>query len=250
MKTWMTIALVFAFQVGLTMGGCSNSETRTDQDLGEDSTTDSVAPVDVAEDSSPAEVLDDATLDLGPDRTDLPVPPADFGFDIRIPQKHKLQCDSPMGPQELDQLEIDWVCTFEYEELSAHIYAQATPTGCFAIMSAIPEFDTEAWISVDGVVTSLVDPFYDHGGNHNNDWIEFTWEGTRFKFYHSSFGTGWRKCQPPDCIQVLNDQGQINEDGCTMERTLPIVCVQVDEDGSYAELVDTFEPCNGDPNYQ
>jgi hypothetical protein len=282
MKTWMTTAFVFTFLVGLAAVGCSNSETKTVQDLIQDTTTDSIAPTDAVEDSGtedvvlpdipadappPSDVLDttvedllddtteviedsvaDADPDIAPDQADVPFPPADFGFEIRIPQEHKLQCDGPMGPQEMDQFDLDWVCTFEDGDMSAHIYSQASPSGCTVLMAPQPEFATEAWISIAGVITSLGDPSY-YYGHHNNDWLEFTWEETHYKLYHSSFGYGWRKCQPMDCIQILNEQGEVTEDGCTMERTLPIVCVPVEADGTYAELVDSFEPCEGDPNY-
>lgn len=33
-------------------------------------------------------------------------------------------------------------------------------------------------------------------------------------------------------------------DGCTTARSLPAVCRQVKENGTYDELVDTFEDCN------
>ena len=44
-----------------------------------------------------------------------------------------------------------------------------------------------------------------------------------------------------DCMRVIS--GGSVEDGCTTERTLPVVCVQIAPDGSHDELVDTVEPC-------
>lgn len=53
-----------------------------------------------------------------------------------------------------------------------------------------------------------------------------------------------------DCLQLLEGGGLVTEDGCTKERTLPVTCVQVADDGTVPELVDTFAPCPGDPNYR
>ena len=84
-----------------------------------------------------------------------------------------------------------------------------------------------------------------------NDSILFEWEGTGYKLYHSSFGFGWRACHPPDCVQVQDAMGgSVTEDGCTKERTIPAICKQVKQDGTIDALTDTFEPCDGDPNYE
>ena len=56
-----------------------------------------------------------------------------------------------------------------------------------------------------------------------------------------------------DCLVVSEPSptgpGDLIEDGCTPERKLPIVCVQVDEFGQYPELIDTWAPCPGDQNF-
>ena len=53
-----------------------------------------------------------------------------------------------------------------------------------------------------------------------------------------------------DCVQTYElGTGNLLEDGCTSDRTLPIACVRVLEDGTVPELIDTFEPCPGDPNF-
>jgi hypothetical protein len=91
---------------------------------------------------------------------------------------------------------------------------------------------------------------YDWGGNHHNDAIEFDAAGKHWRAYHSSFGFGWRQCQPMDCLQQTQGVGgTVIEDGCTKERTLPAVCRPIKADGSYDALVDSFKPCLGDPNY-
>ena len=174
------------------------------------------------------------------------------GFNIRLPAIHTVECEGGMPglDDSLDQLDQDWLCTVDYDETHGHVYVQATAVSCFATMSAIPEFEVQgAWISMDGQVQALDNGYYDWGGNHQNDYLEFDWNGQRFKYYHSSFGFGWRACHPMDCIQVKEPGGDFIEDGCTMERTLPAVCVLIKEDGTHDELVDTFEVCDGDPNY-
>ncbi len=200
---------------------------------------------DTAEDTLKPDTPEDIPPDTGP--TDP------FGFDIRIPQTHTLECEGgPMGPQTMDQIDVDWVCTFDHNGISGHVYLQATPVSCYVIMGPMPVFEVAgAWISIDGVLTDLENGGYEWGGNHHNDWIHFDYQGQTYKFYHSSFGWGWHKCQPMDCIQVYSPgMGDLVEDGCTKDRTLPAVCVQVEDDGTYPELVDNFEPCPGDPNYQ
>lgn len=179
----------------------------------------------------------------------------DFGFDIRAPETHEVTCSSypPGMPKDpMIQPDMDWLCTFDYGEQTGHVYIQATPVDCLFLMGPSPIFEVPgAWLSIDGQVSNLENPLYDLGGNHQNDWFEFSHNNKRFKYYHSSFGWGWRKCQPMDCIQVLDGaSGAVLEDGCTKERTLPVACVPINEDGSYDPPVDTFEPCDGDPNYQ
>ena len=192
--------------------------------------------------------------DEGPTPTDEgPQPePGEFGFVYRVPQSHTLACESrmPGAPDSLDQLESDWLCTFDYAGTKGHVYVQATPTGCEVMMGAVPVYgDVTAWISIDGAVDETSKAAYDHGGGHVNDAIDFTWGSKAYRYYHSSFGVGWRKCQPMDCLQVLDWSGASIEDGCTKERTLPVVCRPIKADGTHDELVDTFEPCDGDPNF-
>ncbi|HPA58115.1 MAG TPA: hypothetical protein PLT70_11890, partial [bacterium] len=104
-----------------------------------------------------------------------------------------------------------------------------------------------SWISFDGAVSEITGANYDWGGNHHNDFLEFSYSGKKFKIYHSSFGYGWRSCQNMDCMQVGDP---VTEDGCTKERTLPSVCQEVSADGTVGSFEDTFEPCAGDPNYE
>jgi len=236
--------------------GCSGSNG-TDADTTPTDTLGDTIGQDTAPDV-PADSLPDTALDAIQSDTQEDIPPDTgttdpFGFNIRIPQIHTLECEGgPMGDDTIDQTDVDWVCTFDHDGVSGHIYLQATPTSCFMVMSPTPVFEAAgAWISIDGVLTNLENSGYEWGGNHHNDWLHFDYQGQTYKYYHSSFGWGWRQCQPMDCIQVYSPgMDDLVEDGCTMDRTLPAVCVQVEEDGTYPELVDNFEPCAGDPNYQ
>jgi hypothetical protein len=88
-----------------------------------------------------------------------------------------------------------------------------------------------------------VDAAYDFGGNHHNDYFSITLSGVRYTWDHSSYGYGFRSCQPPDCLK--REEGTDYTDGCQPERTLPEACIEVAN--PLAELVDTFELCAGDP---
>ena len=166
------------------------------------------------------------------------------GFEVRKPQERTVSCDG----ENLTLLDADWICTFEHKGKSGFVYIQSNMTSCEVIFGANPVFTTAgSWINIDGKISETTGANYDWGGNHHNDFLEFTYSGTKYKYYHSSFGYGWRSCQNMDCIQVGDP---VTEDGCTKERTLPAVCQQVQADGTVGSFEDSFEPCAGDPNYE
>ncbi|MBN1656427.1 MAG: hypothetical protein JXA30_21840 [Deltaproteobacteria bacterium] len=175
-----------------------------------------------------------------------------YGFSVRVPQYRTLTCQSEMGGTETaEELEADFLCTFDYAGESGHIYLKSKPIGCTMLMGPVVSFEIEAaQLALGGSISDLDNALYNRGGNHQNDSFEFDYQGKHLKYYHSSFGFGWRACQPMDCIQVFNSSADEDpiQDGCTAERTLPVVCSQIQEDGSFEELVDTFEPCPGDSN--
>ena len=147
--------------------------------------------------------------------------------------------------------DADFICAFSYKGATGHVYVQNTATGCEGGgMSNLGTFTSPgSWMSLASGVAAMSGGSYDWGGNHHNDSLEFDYQGKHFRMYHSSFGYGWRKCQPMDCIQVTAGVGgDIVEDGCTKDRTLPIWCSQVELNGSYAPPVDAFKKCAGDPN--
>ena len=131
-------------------------------------------------------------------------------------------------------------------------YIQATPVTCTMMWGPIPEYSVKAWLSnLQEEVVPLENPGYDFGGNHRNDSFWFSFDGKKLTYDHSSFGFGWRACQPMDCMRISTSDGAtVLQDGCTMERTIPVTCVAVDPDGTVPELLDNFEPCAGDPNFR
>ncbi|MBN1773846.1 MAG: hypothetical protein JXB32_21475 [Deltaproteobacteria bacterium] len=170
--------------------------------------------------------------------------PNEWGFDIRYPDDDRLPCTEP-GEITTEWPDADWICSFSYDGVDAVVYVQATPVRCEDFMGPVLETRVgQVW--VDGVVSPLGDTAYDWGGNHHNDSLEFAFGGRRYLAYHSSIGFGWRACHPMDCLQVSDATGTMLEDGCTCDRTVPAVCVQVRSDGTWDELVDTFAVCPGD----
>ncbi len=115
-------------------------------------------------------------------------------------------------------------------------------------LATVPVYTTAlAQISVGGAPTDLANAEYDYGGGHHNDSLRFDDQGKSYKYYHSSFGFGFRSCQPMDCIDVYAPGGTTpGTDGCTSARALPEICVLIKADGTHDALVDRFMKCPGD----
>jgi hypothetical protein len=181
-----------------------------------------------------------------------------FGFIMRTPKtKVTLTCkkdaSNPQGIESIDAEEMDWICTFVYNGEKAYTYFQMSPVACQSMgMSMGAEYQAKvAQISSEGKMSSLTNATYDWGGNHHNDSVDFSYQNSYFKYYHSSFGFGWRQCQPLDCLQVFKAKdGEAILDGCTKDRKLPIVCLRVEAGKSYQadSFKDNFKLCAGDPN--
>jgi hypothetical protein len=174
---------------------------------------------------------------------------------MRTPQaKRTIECPNPPGqPVKSEFPDADWICTFVEGSVSGHLYVQSTPTSCASTgMFGAPVYTTGvAEIAVGGKRTALTGAQYDYGGGHHNDSLEFGYNGKYYKYYHSSFGFGWRQCQPMDCMIVYQSKGGATiTDGCTSARTLPIVCLEVEQGKSYGvnDFKDTFQKCPGDSN--
>jgi hypothetical protein len=173
---------------------------------------------------------------------------ASDSFSIRSPETHALVCTDSGGsgidPNQ-EFADADTVCTFVDGDVTGLVYVQATPTSCAIIMSAQATYEVVAKIIVDGAAKPLPDAIYEGGGNHGNDSLEFSYNGKTYRYYHSSFGWGWHACSPMDCVQITVDG--TTDDGCTCDRTHPIVCSPIKEDGTYDPLdVDNFALCPGD----
>jgi hypothetical protein len=157
----------------------------------------------------------------------------ELGFSFRVP-----------GP-----MDRDWLCTFHRGAELGHVYARVTQTGTkMAGIATVPVYEVVlAQMSMAGAVVTLANPVYDHGGGHNNDWLQFDSDGQTYRYYHSSFGFGFRKCQPMDCLNVYALGGTTPQtEGCGLTRTRPEVCVPIKPDGTHDPLVDTFMKCPGD----
>jgi len=172
-----------------------------------------------------------------------------WGFPMRRPANHQLACDSEFVDK-LDAMDADWLCTFAQGGVTATVYTASTPTECVVTLGGYPAFGSNSgWLARDGeALAPLTEVEYDWGGNHHNDSVNFTWNGKSYRYYHSSFGFGFRSCHAMDCLQVRDASGTLIEDGCTTDRTLPIVCQPIAADGTWQALVDQFQRCNGDPN--
>jgi hypothetical protein len=234
----------------------ADSTPVTDGTLGDttldatDATGTNVAKTDSAADSATTDAADTLADTPTDTPTDAPGKPGDFGFVYRIPQQHKgLKCsNAPPGiPDTMDAWDQDWLCQITGHAKKPYVYVQATPKSCQVFLGPVPNYDAQAWVSDGTVAQQAGGATYDHGGGHNNDAAEFTWDGSEWKLYHSSFGFGFRKCQPMDCA-VESKGGKLVNDGCTPERKVPAVCVPIEKNGSYKALVDAYKKCDGDPN--
>jgi hypothetical protein len=250
MKSHYSAIALCALWLGVT--SCSD-ESSTPVDGGIDGKV-----VDAGRDAAPRDTAPrDHLLPDGPS-TDAGAVTNTFGFTMRVPQEHTITCDlgnpAPCpGSDQLVESDMDWICTFSYGGTIGHVYVKATPVecSCFGMTRGATYQGRGSFISINGTVTPTTDATYDMGGGHNNDSMGFSYDGKYFTYFHSSFGSGYRKCQPMDCIQVYDaPAGTLLENGCTPERTLPAVCHQVEPGGSYGEgdFTDTFAKCPGDPN--
>jgi hypothetical protein len=159
--------------------------------------------------------------------------PGEYGFSYRIPGEKNL----------------DWLCTFNEGAESGHVYVRLLETGMMSVgLATYPVYATElAQISIDGQLSELAATTYDYGGGHHNDSLAFEYGGKSHRYYHSSFGFGFRSCQNMDCRNVhALGTTTMETEGCASDRALPEVCVSFEPDGTHAPLVDQFMKCNGD----
>ena len=206
---------------------------------------------DAIEDGEAAD-LHDATPPLPHCGAPAGIPdPLALGLEVRAPVMRHLVCTlNPQGfePMEADAPDVNWVCTFDHAGTFGVLSLAARAVDCHWDLGTAVDYQTSsATLAACGQLLPLADARYDWGGNHHNDFLQFRLGGLRYQVFHSSFNFKWRSCQPPDCLKVYDAAtDQLQKDGCTRERTLPVVCVPVSDDGSVPPLVDTFERCEGD----
>lgn len=144
---------------------------------------------------------------------------------------------------------LDWLCTFKGEAESGYVYVRLLQTGTeMKGLAETPVYSAElAQLSVNGTVSALQNAQYDYGGGHHNDALSFDYGGKTHSYYHSSFGFGFRSCQPMDCRNVYAlGTTTLQTEGCGATRSLPETCVVIEADGNHAALVDKFQKCQGD----
>ena len=158
---------------------------------------------------------------------------SEYGFSYRAPSEKNL----------------DWLCTYHQDQVSGYVYVRLLETGKQSVgIAMVPVYAVQlAQISIDGKVSMLEGVKYEYGGGHHNDALAFDYAGKSQRYYHSSFGFGFRKCQNMDCRDVYGlASTTLETEGCASARTLPEVCVSFEPDGTHAPLTDTFMKCQGD----
>ena len=241
----MRVTTILAMMVVANLAAGCNDEGgthKTDTSVTDTTIVDTgVGDTDVISETTVAETTDTAEE----------VTPGPYGFGIRHPRaRFEVPCNVDPG-EAFFASDADHVCTFVYQGATHTLYFQSWPTGCYnGGMSPLPSFATQGWVSKEGVVAPLAAAHYDYGGNHHNDVLAFTLDGVAFTYGHSSFGSGFRCCAPPDCLQRMDGANPetVADDGCTPARTHPIVCSKVQADATFDALVDTFQKCPGDRN--
>ncbi len=246
-------------------------------DLPADPGTDTVADpgvdpgTDLATDPGPDVVADPGTdvpadaVDPGPDAVEVEDPGTDenqgeevgpvhqdYDFDIRIPPDLNVTCSSGGGGfgNSWTGMSPDLICLFDGGAIQGTLYVQVTVTDCIVLMGPVPTTTTTVvWIDVGGTVTKATDVTYEWGGNHHNDSMSFTVNGTYYHYYHWSIGFGGRACRGMDCSQTTDAGGTVIDDGCTKDHTRTLDCEQILADGTHMPLVKQTDPCLGDPNF-
>ena len=170
-------------------------------------------------------------------------------FNTRVPNQKAIHCkvEEAYTSFEKDVAESDLICSFKYNGEEGFVYVQSNPTKCVG-SNLNPHYEVhKAEFYVNGSMKEISDVRYYGGGGHGIYGIEFTYNGKVFKYDYSTMGMGGRPCQDVDCMQVYEtDEKTVVEDGCTEERTLPIVCRPADENGNFGSFEDTYHVCKND----
>lgn len=170
-------------------------------------------------------------------------------FDIRVPNQKAIHCEDKGAYTsfEKDVEESDLICSFKYNGEEGFVYVQSNPVRCVG-GDLYPVYEVhKAEFYVNGSMQEISNVRFYGGGDHGNYGISFTYNGKVFEYGYSTMGMGGRPCQDVDCMTVYESDGKtLIQDGCTEERTLPIVCRPAREDGTFASFVDTYHVCTND----
>ena len=174
-------------------------------------------------------------------------------FEIRKPQAGVLPCEIPWGGDEVQRDTLsqhDVICTYDYNGEKGFLYVQLTPNSCAGGMSITPESYNvdKAEFYINGKFADVSNVDYEWGGNHHVEKLQFVYKGNVFRYSQSTMGWGGRPCQNMDCLKVFETDGKTYiENGCN-ERSLPIVCRNVNGNGEIvSDFTDTYKVCEGDP---
>lgn len=178
--------------------------------------------------------------------TDGGITPGPYGFTMRMPRHHDIPCTGMFCPSPtIGAEDVDYVCDLRFGTLNHYVYVQARPMSFLDFMGFLYEVDA-AYLS-DGTTVTQVSATYSWGGGHHNDSLTVDVGTYVVRYDHSSFGFGFRQCQPMDCLVIYEPgPGAEVQNGCRRDRSVPAICKPVAADGTVPPLVDTFMRCPGD----
>lgn len=232
--------------LGITACGSSNDNGKDGGGSDTDAAADDSATTDTLpeDDSSPPDAPPDAQSDGQADVEDDVASPE---WVIRKPNPAVL-CNEEDG---IHYPQIDHVCTYDYDGVKGLIYVQATPKFCWAISKGKTPVNASidlALIKIGDTVDELDKVTYEYDGNHFADRLTFDYKNVRFVYSHASVNGAYMSCQNMNCAIIKDTEGKLIDNGCRPQRTRPIVCERVAEDGTYDEsMKDTYVVCPGDP---
>ena len=173
-------------------------------------------------------------------------------FEIRKPKHDAFTCEVLWGDETETKTfsQHDVICTYDYNGEQGFLYVRLTPTSCHGGMSITPSsYDVDkVELYVNGEFAEVSNVKYEWGGNHHVEKLMFTYKDKVFRYGQSTMGWGGRPCQNMDCLKVFESDGKTYvENGCN-ERSLPIVCRNVNGNGEIVgDFTDKYEVCEGDP---
>ncbi len=172
-----------------------------------------------------------------------------WGFSFTPPKKRTLVCDEkgPAGEDTLPIFDRHFLCTLGESDEEGVIYVEAVPTKCHSAMwfTVSWSIGTAQGYSA-GTLSPLTDISFAEVEPHSASELTFVYNNQKHVYFHSSFALGLYAYHAMDCEKLFSTDGILLENGCTCDRTRPITCVRQNEDGTFPELVDTFEQSEDD----